>query len=311
MARSFLTAVETLIGLWEFNSNDPAADTGLSDGIAQTGDFDANATVANGALVSDGDGDAFTVDTAGSSDNAFDLSAGTIVAQFNQSTHIGTSPDTIINRGEYNDRATEGFFEISVTEDGRVAVDYEDGAAKISLKTAAGFFAPGDDVRVTYSWDAATGVIFEAENLTDETEVQLTDATENLTMAIGDNDDERFTIAAGEASDGVTDQFFAGTIDYVAIYDVANPPEPEVELIDPITTLVDADIIAEYLFTENNLSDPIASRTYTDTATDFDGVAQTGTNLGSANTLDGTNDAVWPVMRINFTTSDLPPETRP
>ena len=306
MARSFLTAVENLIGLWEFNSNDPAADMGLSDGIAQTGDFDANATVANGALVTDGDGDAFTVDTAGSSDNAFDLSAGTIVAQFNQSTHIGTSPDTIVNRGEYDDRATEGFFEISVTEDGRVAVDHEDGAAKISLKTAAGFFAPGDDVRVTYSWDAATGVIFEVENLTDGTEVQLTDATENLTMAIGDNDDESFTIAAGEASDGVTDQFFAGTIDYVAIYDVANPPEPEVELIDPITTLVDADIIAEYLFTENNLSDPIASRTYTDTATDFDGVAQTGTNLGSANTLDGaldldgTNDAVLIAADENF-----------
>lgn len=306
MARSFLTAVENLIGLWEFNSNDPAADTGLSDGIAQTGDFDANATVANGALVTDGDGDAFTVDTAGSSDNAFDLSAGTIVAQFNQSTHIGTSPDTIVNRGEYDDRATEGFFEISVTEDGRVAVDHEDGAAKISLKTAAGFFAPGDDVRVTYSWDAATGVIFEVENLTDGTEVQLNDATENLTMAIGDNDDESFTIAAGEASDGVTDQFFAGTIDYVAIYDVADPPEPEVELIDPITTLVDADIIAEYLFTENNLSDPIASRTYTDTTTDFDGVAQTGTNLGSANTLDGaldldgTNDAVLIAADENF-----------
>ena len=85
--------------------------------------------------------------------------------------------------------------------------------------------------------------------------------------------------------------------------------DPTVPDLDP--PVVDEDcLVAEYLFNDNNQGQhPVGDRTFEDTATDLDGVAQTGTvGQGSPNTLnatdvldlDGHDDAVVIAADDNF-----------
>lgn len=219
-----------LVGLWDFASTAPTADTGLADNIAQNGHLHG-AHITGDRLVTDGSHDYFDVSGA---DAPFDLDVGTIAVQFTQADHVGTSPDVIVNRGEFHDMNSEGWFGIKVTADGQVIVQHcpigPDGTRiDAFINTAAGFFNEGETVKVTYSWDAATGGTAVIENVT--TGATYTESVEivGLTMEIGDNDDENFTFGAREANDGSYDEFFDGTIDYVAIYntDTINTPAGE------------------------------------------------------------------------------------
>lgn len=209
-----------LIGFWDFNESDIARDTGLGDGVAQDGVYDGNATAVGGKLVLDGHDD--WVDVEGD-DAPFDLAQGTIEIAFNQSEQVGSSPDNLVTRGEYKDKSDEGYFEAAVTDDGEVQIKHYAGDAKLTLKTDKDFFNPGDDVRVTYSWDDATGATLKVENLsTGETFQDMSDET-GLTFDIGDNDDERFVFGAREYDDGQYDREFKGTLEYVKLYNAANP----------------------------------------------------------------------------------------
>ncbi|MGH1459802.1 MAG: Ig-like domain-containing protein, partial [Paracoccaceae bacterium] len=207
---------ENLIGLWDFSGGAEKLDTGLADGIAQNGDLYCGASIQNGALRLDGHDDRFDVR---GEDAPFDLNAGTIMVEFTQSSHVGTSPDTLVNRGEWCDRDTEGYFNIQVTKDGAVEVMHYANGKEVLLSTADHFFAAGDDVRVAYSWDETTGGTFVVENVTDGTTFSQDFATTGLDMAIGDNDDENFTFGAREYDDGQYDHYFKGDINYVAIFD--------------------------------------------------------------------------------------------
>ncbi len=207
---------ENLIGLWDFTGGAETLDTGLADDIAQNGDLHCGATISDGALRLDGYDDRFEVRGA---DAPFDADAGTIMVEFTQTSHVGTSPDTLVNRGEWCDRDTEGYFNIQVTNDGAVeAMHYSNGEV-VSLSTADHFLDAGDDVRVAYSWDATTGGTFIVENVTDGTSFSQDFATTGLDMAIGDDDDENFTFGAREYNDGQYDHFFKGDINYVAVFD--------------------------------------------------------------------------------------------
>ena len=222
------TNISHLVGLWDFRKGATDKDTGLADGIAQNGSFKGGAKASGDQLVTDGHGDYFNVS---GKDDPFDLPRGTIETQFTQHAHKGTSPDTIVNRGEEDDASKEGYFSINVTLDGKVQVFHEvgkdDGGAKLSLATDRHFFAPGDTVNVVYSWDVATGARFTVENLTKGTSVTLTSDVTGLTMDIGDNDHENFTFGAREEDDGDFDEFFKGAIDYVAVFDkVIDPAGP-------------------------------------------------------------------------------------
>ncbi|WP_299692465.1 Ig-like domain-containing protein [uncultured Tateyamaria sp.] len=210
-----------LIGLWDFLNGNENGDTGNADGLTQNGTPENGANISGGRLHLDGHNDRFDVegDNGGPNESAFDLNEGTISVQFTQEEHIGTSHDTLVNRGEYADRSSEGWFGIQVSQDGEVKVlHYVDGDVAV-LKTSTNFFDQGDNVKATYSWDASSGLTFTVENLTTgETQVVESDKT-GFSMDIGDNDDEIFTFGAREADDGSYDQFFKGSIDYVAVYD--------------------------------------------------------------------------------------------
>lgn len=217
-----------LIGLWDFRDSAPLKDTGTADGVMQNGWLHGDASVSGGRLHTDGHGDYFEVDgeivgnSAGDSPNAgdddpFKLSEGTISVQFVQAAHIGSSDDSIVNRGEYEDRSDEGYFEIRVTRDGSVEVMHTANGQNLELSTADNFFNPGDKVKVTYSW-SETGGAFLVENVTDGTSESIGHATTGLTMDIGDSDDESFTFGARETDDNRYNHFFKGSIDYVAVY---------------------------------------------------------------------------------------------
>ncbi|MEP1014385.1 MAG: Ig-like domain-containing protein [Paracoccaceae bacterium] len=208
---------QNLVGLWDFQSSESNQDTGLADGVAQNGHFEGDAFASGDQLITDGNRDYFDVS---GDDDPFDLNVGTIEVQFTQDTHIGTSPDTIVNRGEYKDLADEGYFGIQVTQNGSIEVIHCLPGTESTQRTEDGFSSPGDKINVVYSWDVNTGSQFTVTNLTtNETQTIASDVT-GLTLDIGDNDDENFTFGSREVDDGKYDHFFNGSIDYVAIYDI-------------------------------------------------------------------------------------------
>ncbi|SLN40364.1 Bifunctional hemolysin/adenylate cyclase precursor [Aquimixticola soesokkakensis] len=205
-----------LIGLWEFADGATTKDTGLSDGVAQNGAMFNGATAKSGALKLDGYNDRFDVK---GDDNPFDLDSGTIQVEFNQDSEYYRGTETLVSRGEYCDKSSEGYFGINVTSSGQVqAVHYANGKS-VALSTAKGFFNPGDDVRVSYTWDAAGVGSFIVENVTDGTTYSTEFNSTGLDLDIGDNDDENFTFGARESDDGCYDQHFNGEINYVAVFD--------------------------------------------------------------------------------------------
>ena len=232
-------SASNLVGLWDFEWCNELRDTGLADGVAQNGEVHGNASFSGGRLHLDGYCDYF--ETSGD-DDPFDLSTGTISVQFTQDCHVGSSPDTIVNRGEYNDMASEGYFGIQVTKDGRVEVIHCPVGADSILRTDAGFFDEGDTLDVVYSWDEDTGATLKVVNESTGESVTVSSNVTGLTMDIGDNDDENFTFGAREYDDGCYDRFFDGSIDYVAIHNIdLNNPTP---VLDGIVEGTDgADII--------------------------------------------------------------------
>ncbi|MEL6565145.1 MAG: Ig-like domain-containing protein, partial [Pseudomonadota bacterium] len=218
-----------LIGLWDFLNSDPNGDTGTADGLTQDGTPENGANAKNGLLHLDGHDDRFDVegDHGGPKESAFDLGEGTVSVQFTQEEHIGTSPDTLVNRGEFNDRGDEGFFAIEVTRDGVVQVVHSVNGKTVGLGTDAGFFDTGDTVKATYSWNEDGGLTFTVDNLTTGQSQTVTSDKTGFTLDIGDNDDEIFTFGAREKDDGDYDHFFKGAIDFVAVYDrdIQNAPD--------------------------------------------------------------------------------------
>lgn len=210
------TFAANLVGLWDFRAGKENKDTGLDDGIAQNGEFEGDANASGDRLHTDGHGDYFDVD---GKDGPFNLDQGTVITEFTQSAHVGTSPDVIVGRGEFEDADDDGYFEIRVTKDGKVEAYHATEDAEVTLGTDAHFFSPGDTIKVYYGWDINSGATLTVVNLTTQTEVTETVETTGLHFEVTDNDDENFTIGAREKDDGEYAQFFKGAIDYVAIYD--------------------------------------------------------------------------------------------
>ena len=121
MANNFdPSGVTNLIGLWDFREGNETADTGLGDGIAQNGTFENGAFPAGDALQLDGVDDIFRV--AGD-DNPFDLDRGTLEFSFSRdASNPGSSVETLVNRGEEADAATEGYVNASLNPDGSTQV---------------------------------------------------------------------------------------------------------------------------------------------------------------------------------------------
>ncbi len=229
------SSVTGLIGLWDFKSGAEMKDTGLDDSVAQNathGDGNAiNVSFSNDQLiVGAGSNSHPTVldvkadPYSSADDEQFNLDRGTIETQFTQDEHSGSSEDVILSRGEKHiDKHDEGFFEIRVTNDGKVQTYHntDDGDAVATLSTSKNFFEPGDLVNVKYSFDVDTGATLTVENLTTGKTETIESDEKGLTFDLTDNDDEEFSFGAREVDDQHYDKEFQGAIDYVALYEEA------------------------------------------------------------------------------------------
>ncbi|MEM7732331.1 MAG: cadherin domain-containing protein, partial [Pseudomonadota bacterium] len=228
------SGVTGLIGLWEFSNGNPSGDTGRDDGLSQNGTFENGAFATAGRAVFDGHNDRFDVDGdhGGPLESEFDLARGVIETQFTSNPGEPLSNATIVNRGEFSDMDTEGWFGIRVTGDGKVIVQHcpiGPNGTRIDafLDTPPHFFSGGDTINVNYEWDEDTGATATITNVTTGDVFTETKNMTGLTLDIGDDDDEIFTFGAREEDDGHYDQHFDGTIDYVAVYDAVVPPSPD------------------------------------------------------------------------------------
>ncbi len=213
-----------IIALWDFDDPATVQDDVAVDGAEQDGTYEDGASASGGSLILDGTDD-FALIPA---DPGFQLNAGTLVLEF--------SPDTVHN-GTLVSRDSQfydggGHFRLRVESDGSIEVRHQTTSNDEFLSTPSGFYSGGDDIRVTYSWnDDGTGGEYKVENLTTG-DTYTEPVPGNLTWnQVGFN--EPITLGAAQTfSDDNTannlEQFFDGSIDYVALFDTVEDPGADI-----------------------------------------------------------------------------------
>ncbi|UWR23342.1 Hint domain-containing protein [Sulfitobacter sp. S190] len=200
------------ITYWGFDDT-TARDTSAANG-AQDGTLQNGATTSGGRLQLDGANDYVEV----AADPVFQLDTGTLITEFTADTlHNGT----IFARDSLNND-DGGHFYLRVRADGSVDTRAQSATTNYSQTTGAGFYAAGDDLRVTYSWNAGTGGTFTVENLTQAT--SFTQAVDPAVTFDQGSFNEPITIGANQnqSSDNTADNlqdYFDGSIDYVSLFD--------------------------------------------------------------------------------------------
>ena len=166
-----------VIALYEFNEAGPvAADSALGNG-AQDGSNTDGAAGTDGRLVLDGINDKFKV-----GDEVFQLDRGTLDIQFSVSA-LKDDAQTVVSRDSVGQ--TAGGYRVEVLGDGSVAITHETADGATTYTTGPGFLGAGDEVNVSYSWDATGGGALIIENQTAGTTYE-TDTPPGLTMDMGD-----------------------------------------------------------------------------------------------------------------------------
>lgn len=200
------------ISYWGFDegtARDTSVANGPQDGVLRNG---ADATF--GSLETNG----FNQYVEVAPDPAFQLSQGTLITEFSADRlHTGT----IFSRDSWgNDNG--GHFFLRVLDDGSIESRQQTVTTNFTQNTAANFYAAGDDIRVTFSWDNGSGGAFTVENLT-----QGTTFSEGVPAGVTWDQgafNEPITIGANQnlSGDNTADnlqQFFDGSIDYVSVHD--------------------------------------------------------------------------------------------
>ena len=221
------TSNPNLIGLWDFANGAKLKDTATAvDGEAQNGVLEGDdVSISGNALVlkDDNDESFFKVigDGNGPKSSAFDLNAATVQVRFVQSDHNGGSEDVLISRGAFDEKTSDGYFQIAVEKNGKVTVWHQmpNGVGPtLRLETPSDVFDEGDDVEVFYSFDGAKGVLKVINHTRGTTtDEQLTNITD-LSFAIGGDDEGEFIFGARAKEDDDYHKEFSGEIAYVAIY---------------------------------------------------------------------------------------------
>lgn len=230
-----------VIGLWDFLQGSETKDTGLDDGIAQDGHVHGHGSIHHGWFNASDKKTHFDVE--GGNDEPFQIAEGTLMTEFKLTGDPSRCDDymTVVSRGELKDAHQEGYFDVRVSDKGSVQVLHKDAGAQSYLCTANGFANDWDVVRVTYSWDAATGTSVLIENVTQGTSYAGSTDVTGLTFDVTDNDDESFTIGAQETDDGQYGKYLDGKVDYVAVLDSA------VLINDPLDGVVTGSNAAELI----------------------------------------------------------------
>ncbi|WP_103333614.1 Hint domain-containing protein [Pseudotabrizicola formosa] len=208
----------TIIAL--YNLNDPATtatDSAADDG-AQLGEYINGALSVGGRAVLDGVDDIVKIYV----DPAFQLTRGTLDIEFSLAGGTTlTEPRTILSRDSAGE--TAGGFRVETLPDGAVRISHESPTGTTIFETAAGFQAPGDTIRLSYSWDAAgSGGRVQIDNLTTSGSF-ADDVPAGLTMDMGPIN-QNWIIGAGQSTSPAgtvqnVDQHYAGAVEFFSISD--------------------------------------------------------------------------------------------
>ena len=216
-----------IIALYNFDDAstvaiDAAGANGSQDGLY------VNGAASNGAqAVLDGTNDLVKIVNS----PVFQLDRGTLEIQFTPATTAVTAPQTVLSRDSAG--LTEGGFRIEVLPNGSVVITHETATTSVVYTTEPGFFAPGEELRLSYSWDqGGEGGFLQIDNLSDGT--RFTDRVPNtVTMDMG-AENQNWIVGAGQAASPAgtlanIDDHFAGQVEFFSISDsVDNPPPPPV-----------------------------------------------------------------------------------
>lgn len=210
-----------------YNLNDistVAADSAIAGGL-QNGTYFNGATSDGQQAVFDGIDDMVKI----TNDPVFQLDRGTLEIQFtiDEGTNFNI-PRTVLSRDSAG--TTDGGYRIEVLPDGMIQITHETSTGAVSFSTATNFYTPGDEIKVTYSWDfGGAGGYVTVENLTSGTTYH-DDVPNTLTMDMG-GINQNWIIGAGQAASPAgtlanIGNFFQGKVEYFSISDtVDNPPE--------------------------------------------------------------------------------------
>ena len=209
-----------------YNLNDPsttAVDSAVGDG-AQNGAYFNGATSDGARARFDGIDDIVKIDNA----SVFQLAQGTLEIQFSleESTSL-TEPRTILSRDSAG--ATEGGFRIETLPNGAIRISHESLNGTTLYETEPGFQNAGDDILVSYSWDASgPGGFVQISNLTTGDAFRDT-VPGGLTMDMGPIN-QNWLIGAGQDT-SITgtlkhiDAHYRGAVEFFSISDtVDNAP---------------------------------------------------------------------------------------
>ena len=209
-----------------YNLNDTtttAIDSAVGNG-AQNGTYFNGASSSGGRAILDGVDDIVKI----INDPAFQLPRGTLEIQFSLEEGVTlTEPRTILSRDSNGE--TAGGYRIESMPDGSVRISHESPTGTEVFQTGPGFQNPGDEINVSYSWDAtSTGGFVQINNLTTGTEFNDT-VPNTLTMDMGGINQNWVIGASQDTSPPGTlqyiDENYQGSVEYFSISDtVDNPP---------------------------------------------------------------------------------------
>lgn len=211
-----------------YNLNDPsttAVDSAVDNG-AQNGVYFNGAASVGGRAVLDGINDIVKIDAS----PAFQLGRGTLEIQFSQDPGTTLSePRTILSRDSTGE--TAGGFRIESLPGGIIRISHESAGATTVYDTPAGFQNAGDEINISYSWDASgAGGYVQINNLTAGTVFSDT-VPGTLTMDMGAINQNWVIGASQDTSPPGTlqyiDEHYQGSVEFFSISDtVDNPPPP-------------------------------------------------------------------------------------
>ncbi|MDO9637681.1 MAG: Hint domain-containing protein [Pseudotabrizicola sp.] len=213
-----------VIALYNLNDPSDSAEDSATDNGIQYGGYYGGAASVDGRAVLDGVDDMVKILV----DPVFQMDRGTLEIQFSldDGTPL-TEPRTILSRDSAGE--TPGGFRVQSLPDGTVRISHESATGTTVYETAPGFQNPGDEINLTYSWDATgTGGFVQLSNLTTGDTFNDT-VPETLTMNMG-AENQNWIIGAGQSTSPAgtlqnLDQHYAGSVAFFSISDsVDNPP---------------------------------------------------------------------------------------
>lgn len=182
----------------------------------------------------------------------FQLDSGTLGISFTPTDTHPRCPQTVASRDSVGEN--QGSFRIEVTPDGAVVVTHETAGDSTVFTTGPGFFSPGDQIDLTYSWDqGGTGGQLNISNVTTGGS-HSADVPPDLTMEMAGNGQPWVLGGSQETATGslhpeITEHF-EGTIGHFWISDTVDntvTPEPPVANPDTAEVAEDGSVVIDVL----------------------------------------------------------------